>query len=367
MIAPVAERTVHVDLGERSYSIEIGVDVLGQVGHEVRRRIGASRAMLVTVPPVGRRYGPTVMRSLEDAGIKARRFAVPDGEQSKSLRQVSRLYDALLDAGADRGTAVIALGGGVVGDLAGFVAATLLRGLSVVQIPTTLLAMVDSSVGGKTGVNVARGKNLVGAFHQPRLVWMDVTTLRTLPPRHLAAGMAELIKYGAIRDEAFFAWLEEGLEGLANLEPERVIPALERSCTIKAEVVRRDERENGLRMLLNFGHTVGHAVEVLNRYRGILHGEAVAIGMAFAAERSETLGLAPRGTAERLVALLQRAGLPTELPAFPRSAYLRALRVDKKRREDRIGFVALRGIGRAETVPLLPREIIPSLRPRARR
>jgi len=366
MIASVVERTVHVDLGERSYSIEIGVDVLAEVGQKIRRRTGASRVVVVTVPPVGRRYGATVMRSLKDAGIRARRFDVPDGERSKSLQQVRRLYDALLDAGADRSTVVAALGGGVVGDLSGFVAATLLRGLPLVQIPTTLLAMVDSSVGGKTGVNVPRGKNLVGAFHQPRLVWMDVTTLRTLPPRELAAGMAELIKHGAIRDEAFFEWLEAELEGLMKLEPELLIAALERSCAIKAEVVRQDERESGLRMILNFGHTVGHAVEALKRYRGILHGEAVAIGMAFAAERSEALGLSPRGTSQRLVALLHRAGLPTELPVFPRRAYLQALRVDKKKREAQIRFVALRGIGRAETVPLLPREIIPPTRASAR-
>ncbi len=366
MIASVVERTVHVDLGERSYSISIGVDILGEVGQEIRRQTGASRAMLVTVPPVGRRYGPSVMRSLKNAGIKARRFDVPDGERTKNLQQVSRLYDSFLDASADRATAVVALGGGVVGDLSGFVAATLLRGLPFVQIPTTLLAMVDSSVGGKTGVNVARGKNLVGAFHQPRLVWMDVTTLRSLPPRELAAGMAELIKHGAIRDESFFEWLEAELEGLMQLDPELLIPALERSCAIKAEVVRQDERESGLRMVLNFGHTLGHAVEALRRYRGILHGEAIAIGMAFAAERSETLGLSPRGTTDRLVALLRRAGLPTELPVFPRRAYLQALRVDKKKREAKIRFVALRGIGRAETVPLLPREIIPPTRAKRR-
>jgi 3-dehydroquinate synthase len=360
------KRTVEVDLGERSYSIEIGVDILGGVGEEVRRRTGASRAMVVTVPPVGRRYGPTVMRSLREAGIKARRFDVPDGERTKNLRQASSLYDAFLDAGADRSTAVVALGGGVVGDLSGFVAATLLRGLPVVQIPTTLLAMVDSSVGGKTGVNVPRGKNLVGAFHQPRLVWMDVDTLRSLPERELTAGMAELIKHGAIRDEAFFERLEADLERVMQLEAQLLIPALERSCAIKADVVRRDERESGLRMILNFGHTLGHAIEALKRYRGILHGEAVAIGMAFAAQRSEELGLSPAGTAERLVALLRRAGLPTELPDFPRGAYLQALRVDKKKREARIRFVVLHGIGRAETLPLLPREIIPPTRRKAR-
>jgi 3-dehydroquinate synthase len=360
-------RTVHVDLGERSYSIEIGVDSLGEVGQEIRLRTGASRAMVVTVPPVGRRYGPTVMRSLKKAGIVARRFDVPDGERSKNLRRVSSLYDDLLEAGTDRGTLVVALGGGVVGDLAGFVAATLLRGLAVVQIPTTLLAMVDSSVGGKTGVNVPRGKNLVGAFHQPALVWIDANTLRTLPPRQLAAGMAELIKHAAIRDEAFFEWLEVELERVVDLEPDLLIRALERGCAIKADVVGRDERESGLRMLLNFGHTLGHAVETLKRYRGILHGEAVAIGMAFAAERSEELGLCPAGTRERLVTLLHRAGLATEVPVFPRRAYLQALRVDKKRREAEIRFVALRGIGRAEIVPLLPREIMPPTRSRGRR
>jgi 3-dehydroquinate synthase len=361
------QRTVHVDLGERSYPIQIGVGILDKVGQEIRQRTGATRALVVSVPPVGRRYGATLMRSLRDAGIRARRFDVPDGERSKNLRQASRLYDAFLDAGADRGSAVVALGGGVVGDLSGFVAATLLRGLPFVQVPTTLLAMVDSSVGGKTGVNVPRGKNLVGAFHQPRLVWIDVATLRSLPERELTAGMAELIKHAAIRDEGLFEELEGHLERVMGLEPEFLVPVLERSCAIKAEIVSQDEREAGLRMILNFGHSMGHAVEALKRFRGILHGEAVAIGMAYAAARSEDLGLSPVGTRERLVALLQRAGLPTELPAFPRRAYLQALSVDKKKRAAHIRFVVLRGIGRAETVPLLPREIMPPARSKARR
>jgi 3-dehydroquinate synthase len=287
-----------------------------------------------------------------------KRFDVPDGERSKSLAQAGKLYDALLAAGADRGSAIVALGGGVVGDLAGFVAATLLRGVAVVQVPTSLLAMVDSSVGGKTGVNVPRGKNLVGAFHQPRLVWIDAATLRTLPPRQLRAGLAEVVKHAAIRDAGLFAALEAEGEGLLAAAPERFVPLLARNCAIKAAVVAADERETGLRMLLNFGHTLGHAVEALARYRGVLHGEAVAIGMAFAARRSEALGLAEPGTAARLVALLERLGLPTELPAHPRRAYLAALSVDKKKRDARIRFVVLRAIGRAETVPLLPREIL---------
>ena len=352
-------RTVRVELGERGYAIEIGHGSLGGLGERVRRDLQPTRALVVTVPPVARRYGAAVMRSLREAGLQARRFEVPDGERTKSLSRAAGLYDAMLEAGADRGSVVIALGGGVVGDLAGFVAATLLRGLPVVQVPTTLLAMVDSSVGGKTGVNVARGKNLVGAFHQPRLVWMDAATLRTLPARQLAAGLAEVIKHAAIRDEALFARLERDLPRILALEPEVLLPMLERSCAIKAEVVALDEREAGLRMLLNFGHTLGHAVEALAGYRGVLHGEAVAMGMVYAARRSEELGFAPEGTRERLAALLARAGLPTALPERPRRAYLTAVGVDKKRRDARVRFVVLRGIGKAETVPLRPEEIVP--------
>jgi 3-dehydroquinate synthase len=253
-----------------------------------------------------------------------------------------------------------------VGDLAGFAAATLMRGLPFVQVPTSLLAMVDSSVGGKTGINVSRGKNLVGAFHQPRLVWMDAALLRTLPARQRAAGLAELVKHAAIADADLFERLEDRLERIAALEPGPLVRALERSCAIKADVVARDERESGLRMLLNFGHTLGHAVEALARYRGVLHGEAVAMGMVFAARRSEALGMAPEGTADRLAALLARADLPTELPDHPRRAYLRALSVDKKKRDARIRFVVLRRIGKADTVPLTPAEILPPGSRRAR-
>jgi 3-dehydroquinate synthase len=351
-------RRVEVALGERSYAIEIGAGILGELGAALKRVVAPTRVFVVTTPPVGRRWAGPVLRSLREAGLRVKRFDVPDGERSKSLAQASRLWDQLLAAGADRGSAIVALGGGVVGDLAGFVAATLLRGVAVVQVPTSLLAMVDSSVGGKTGVNVPRGKNLVGAFHQPRLVWIDAATLRTLPPRQLRAGLAEVVKHAAIRDAGLFAALEAEGEGLLAAAPERFVPLLERNCAIKAAVVAADERESGLRMHLNFGHTLGHAVEALARYRGILHGEAVAIGMAFAARRSEALGLAEPGTAARLVGLLERLGLPTELPAHPRRAYLAALSVDKKKRDARIRFVALRAIGRAETVPLLPREIL---------
>jgi 3-dehydroquinate synthase len=358
------ECTVRVDLGDRSYPIRIGTDSLADLGAAVARATGAARAMLITEPPVGRRYAARVMRSLREAGLRPRRFDVPSGDRSKSLRQAGKLYEALLDAGADRSTVVVALGGGMVGDLAGFVAATLLRGIPFVQVPTTILAMIDSAVGGKTGVNLARGKNLVGAFHQPRLVWEDPRVLESLPLRVRAAGMAEVIKHAAIWDPELFESLERDVERALALETGVIVPVLEQAVRVKAEVVSRDERESNLRMLLNFGHTLGHAVESLKRYRGVLHGEAVAMGMAYAARRSEELGTAPEGTAARLVALLERANLPTELPEFPRRAYLAALAVDKKKRDARIHFVVLRGIGRADTVPLLPREVLPAGRPR---
>ncbi len=356
---PTLRRTVPVALGERSYRIEIGSDTLSRAGAAIAERTKATRAVVVSVPAVARRYAPRLLRSLREAGVSASRVLVPDGDASKSLRQAARLYEALLDAGADRGSVVVALGGGMVGDLAGFVAATYLRGVAFVQVPTTILAMVDASIGGKVGVNLPRGKNLVGAFHQPRLVWIDVATLRSLPRRERVAGLAEVVKAGAILDAELFALLEREAERILELEPEALLRAIERACAIKAEVVARDEREAGLRMLLNFGHTLAHAIEALSRYRGVLHGEAVSMGMVFAARRSEALGLAPAGTAERLEALLRRLSLPTEPPAFPRKAYLAALRVDKKRTDARIRFVVLRGIGRAETLPLPPAEILP--------
>ncbi len=360
-------RRVDVSLGDRSYPIELGFETLGRLGEAVAAHTGASKALVVSVPPVARRYGAKVERSLRAAGLRAARIEVPDGDATKSLRQMAKLYEALLDAGADRGSVVVALGGGMVGDLAGFAAATYLRGIAFVQVPTTILAMVDASIGGKVAVNLPQGKNLVGAFHQPRLVWIDVATLRSLPRREWAAGLAEVVKAGALWDADFFARLEGEGEALLAFDADRLLPVLERACAIKAEVVSRDEREGGLRMLLNLGHTLGHAVETLKRYRGVLHGEAVAMGMVFAARRSEALGLAAAGTAERLESLLGRLGLPTELPEFPRKAYLDALRVDKKRRDAQIRFVALRGIGKAEIVPLTPAEILPAGRGALRR
>jgi 3-dehydroquinate synthase len=354
-----AMRTVQVPLGDRSYAIRLGVDILEQAGAAIAECTKARRAVVVTVPEVGKRYGARLERSLRAAGIQSKRLVVPDGERSKSLRTLAKLYEELIDFDADRGTVVVALGGGVVGDLAGFLAASWMRGVPFVQVPTTVLAMADASVGGKVAVDLPRGKNLVGAFHQPRMVWMDIATLRSLPRRQRANGLVEVIKHGVIRDVALFERFERDIEAILELEPVATLDVLERSCQIKAEVVAQDEREAGLRMILNFGHTLAHAIETLLGYRKLLHGEAVAIGMVFAARRSEALGLAPAGVADRVEALLQRAGLPTAMPDLPRRAYLDALRVDKKRKDEHVRFIALRELGKVEIVPLLPAEIVP--------
>lgn len=353
------ERRIRVALGDRSYWIHIEAGSLARAGDAIAAATGAKRVAILTVPEVGRRYAPALTRSLRAAGLAVDRFDLPDGDATKNLRQAERLYGALLSAGLDRSSALVALGGGMVGDLTGYVAATYLRGIPFVQVPTTLLAMVDASVGGKVAVNLKQGKNLVGAFHQPRLVWIDPATLASLPSRERAAGMAEIIKAGAIWDARFFAELERRVGHALALDPGALVPAIDRACRIKARIVSRDEREGGLRMLLNFGHTLAHAVEKHYRYRRVLHGEAVAMGMVYAARRSEELGLAPEGTRTRLEDLVSRAGLPTALPSFPRRAYLDALSVDKKKQDRRIHYVVLRRIGRAETRAMTPQEIYP--------
>ncbi|MGE4650896.1 MAG: 3-dehydroquinate synthase [Myxococcota bacterium] len=357
-MSPIRPRSVRVPLGERSYPVRIGTGLLDGLGELVARRTGAHHAVLVTVPGVGRRYGARALRSLRAAGLRCSRVTVPDGDASKNLAQAAELYGALLEQRADRGSVLVALGGGMVGDLTGYVAATFLRGIPFVQVPTTVLAMVDASVGGKTGVNLPEGKNLVGAFHQPAAVLADVSTLRSLPQRERAAGFAEVVKAAAIWDASFFARLERRAVALMGLEEGALIPTLERAVRIKAEVVARDEREQSLRMLLNFGHTMGHAVETLEGYRGLLHGEAVSIGMVYAARLSERLGVAEVGVAARLTALCGSLGLPVELPGYSRLAYRKALAVDKKRRDDQIRYVVLERIGAAHTQALAPRQIV---------
>jgi len=352
--------SVSVDLGERGYDVELGSDWLETIGRRAADRLQAERVAIVTVPSVARRYAPLLTRGLTTRGAKVERIVVPDGDATKNLKQLGLLYDRFLDHGMDRSSGVVTLGGGVAGDLGGFAAASFLRGIPFVQVPTTVLAMVDASIGGKTGVNLAQGKNLVGAFHQPKGVFMDIASLRSLPRRERAAGAAELIKHAAIWDTDLFDWLEHRIEDFLELKPSVVLPALERSCAIKGEVVERDEREGDLRRLLNFGHTLAHAIEKHAGYKGMLHGEAVAIGMVFAAQRSEELGFAPAGTRDRIENVLARAGLPTRAPNRPRSAYLSAIAVDKKKRGGKIHFVVLEGIGKSSTVALTAREILPA-------
>lgn len=353
------ERTIKVPLGRRSYKIRIGTGGLEALGEQVASATGAREVAVITVPAVGRRYAGPVLRSLRAAGLRAHKIEVPDGDASKSFKQLGKLYEAFLAKGLDRSAALVALGGGMVGDLTGFAAATYLRGIPFVQVPTTILSMVDASIGGKTAVNLKEGKNLVGAFHQPSLVWIDTALLASLPVRQRAAGMAEVVKAGAIWDERFFARLERDCEQVMALEPAALIPVLDRACRIKAEVVGRDEREQGVRALLNFGHTVAHAIEAELGYRKIMHGEAVSIGMVHAARRSEELGLAPAGTRERLQEILVRLGLPVVNPSSNRKAQLAAIRVDKKKVDGKVNYVALRRIGRAEIVKLTPVQILP--------
>jgi 3-dehydroquinate synthase len=340
---------VPVSLGERSYRILVGNGLLARLGPECARLDLGPRVAVLTDANVGPRYGQAAVASLAGAGFDPCVITIPAGETAKSLAQLARCYDSLAQHRLERASFLVALGGGVVGDLAGFAAATYLRGIAFVQVPTTLLAQVDSSVGGKTGVNLRAGKNLVGAFHQPALVLCDLETLATLPRRELRAGLAEVIKYGAIRDAALFGRLERDLERLLALEPKSLAAVIARCCELKAEVVAADEREGGLRASLNFGHTVGHALEAVSRYGRYLHGEAIALGQVVAARLSvDQAGLAPTD-AERIGHLLARAGLPVavNLRAAQRPSLLAAMRLDKKVRGGEVRFVLLRRLGEA--------------------
>jgi 3-dehydroquinate synthase len=279
-------------------------------------------------------------------GARVAQIIVPDGEQAKGWETLNRVFDALLEARCGRDTLIVALGGGVIGDLAGFAAAVYQRGVAFVQVPTTLLAQVDSSVGGKTAINHALGKNMIGAFHQPRAVISDVATLDTLPRRELRAGLAEVIKHGLALDAAFFEWLESDIEKILHKDPAALAHAVRRSCELKARIVAEDERESGARALLNFGHTFGHAVEAATGYGRWLHGEAVAAGMVMAAELTELMGYLKKADVGRVRALLQRAGLPVRGPTLPPERLLELMTLDKKAAQGRTRFVVLEAIGR---------------------
>ncbi|MBF0271436.1 MAG: 3-dehydroquinate synthase [Magnetococcales bacterium] len=340
-------RTLTVELGPRSYDILIGSGILSGIGPELKKRFRGQRIALVSNETVAPLYLAPTRQSLEEAGFRVTPVILPDGETHKNWITLQRIFDALIANRFERGDALLALGGGVIGDMTGFAAACHQRGVPFVQVPTTLLAQVDASVGGKTGINHPLGKNLIGAFHQPCLVLMDVDTLATLPQREQRAGLAEVIKYGVIWDKELFDLLEERLETILAGDAPLLTELLYRCCAIKAEIVAMDEREQGARALLNFGHTFGHAIESLTGYDTWLHGEAVAAGMVAAARFATRVGLCPAAETERVCALIQRAGLPTRLPAYPVDHYLEAMIHDKKVAFGNIRFILPETVGRA--------------------
>jgi 3-dehydroquinate synthase len=343
---------LEVDLGDRSYPIYIGRGLLRD-GELVAGGLRGREAFVITNETVAPLWLAPVTAALASARCDS--LVLPDGERHKNLRTLERIFDALLEQRHSRRTTLFALGGGVVGDMTGFAAACYQRGVDFVQIPTTLLAQVDSSVGGKTAVNHARGKNMIGAFHQPRRVLIDTDVLTTLPEREYAAGLAEVIKYGCIRDADFLAWLEESLDALLARDPDALTHAIGRSCEIKAEVVSEDEREGGVRAILNFGHTFGHAIETHTRYESWLHGEAVAAGMVLAAEFSRRLGALHAEEVERIRRLLGRAGLPTAPPDdLAVERFVELMGVDKKVVDGRLRLVTLETLGRATVLEDVP-------------
>ncbi|QYF94770.1 bifunctional shikimate kinase/3-dehydroquinate synthase AroKB [Massilia sp. PAMC28688] len=362
---PTANRTamtepsplyLNVDLGERSYPIAIGRGILAD-GAQLLQHVGGSRAAIVTNTTVAPLYLERVAAPLREAGRAVVEVVLPDGEEHKNWSSLMQIFDALLANKCDRKTTLVALGGGVVGDLTGFAAASYMRGVPFVQIPTTLLSQVDSSVGGKTGLNHPLGKNMIGAFYQPRAVLADTDTLATLPARELSAGLAEVIKHGAIIDAAFFEWIEQNIARLMARDPAALAHAIARSCEIKADVVRQDEREGGLRAILNFGHTFGHAIEAGMGYGAWLHGEAVGCGMVMAADLSQRAGLIDAASVARVKALVAAAGLPTAAPDLGTARWLELMEVDKKNEGGAIKFILLKPLG-SPSIQSVPQELL---------
>jgi 3-dehydroquinate synthase len=339
-------RTLTVALGERSYPIHVGEGLLQRAG-ELLSPLAARRAIIITNPVVAQHHLSRLQSALSGTGVDSDVLVVPEGEAHKDWETLYTVHTRLLEMKAERSTVLIALGGGVVGDLAGFAAATYQRGMPLVQIPTTLLAQVDSSVGGKTAVNHPLGKNMIGAFYQPRAVISDTATLTTLPDREYRAGIAEVIKYGVIRDLALFEWFEANMERLVARDPQTIAHAVIESCRIKAEIVAADERETGERALLNFGHTFGHAIETATGYGTWLHGEAVAAGMVLACRLSTVTSGLSTFDGQRVAALLRRAGLPVDPPPIALSTWLESMARDKKVECGAVRFVVLETLGRA--------------------
>ncbi|MFQ5846409.1 MAG: 3-dehydroquinate synthase [Candidatus Methylomirabilales bacterium] len=343
---------VTVHLRDRSYPIYIGAEILPGIGGRAQPLSLSGHGALITNPVVGGLYSSQVLSSFERAGIALTLLEVPDGEAFKSLEVAQGLYDRLFPLGLDRRSPIVALGGGVIGDLAGFVAATYMRGLPLIQVPTSLLAQVDSSVGGKVGVNLPQAKNMIGAFYQPLFVLSDVSLLRTLPPQEFQAGMAEVVKYGVIEDKEFFEWLEGNVSAILERRDEVVIHIVGTACRIKAVVVEKDERDEGLRAILNFGHTVGHALEAASGYGQVSHGQAVAIGMVTAARISYQMGLCSEEVPSRLARLLERIGLPTALPHDPKEL-IHTISYDKKLMHRLNYFILTKDFGSVTVTPIL--------------
>ncbi|MCX6926534.1 MAG: 3-dehydroquinate synthase [Verrucomicrobia bacterium] len=351
---------VKVPLSNRSYNIKIGTGLLDQLGVECARLGLGSRCAIISDTNVAPRFGKAAQKALAKAGFTGALITIPAGETAKSLKTVESCYNQLAELRLERKSFIVALGGGVVGDLAGFVAATYLRGLAFVQVPTTLLAQVDSSVGGKVGLNLKAGKNLVGAFYQPRLVLCDLDTLTSLPMREYCAGLAEVIKYGIIYDARLFERLERDLPKLLLRDSHTLAAVIARCCQIKADVVRQDETEGGLRAILNFGHTIGHALEAISHYGKYLHGEAIAIGQVAAAGLSMQIAGLPASEVDRIQNIFQRAGLPTrvKLTVPQRQKLLTAMQLDKKVSGGEVKFVLARRIGAVEFGHQVPLSMI---------
>jgi 3-dehydroquinate synthase len=356
-------RTFRVELGPDAHPVHVGAGALDQIGRlACEAGLTAGRALIVTDSNVARLYGERAAASLAAVGFAPRTLEVAAGEQSKSSATLERVYDAIVEAELDRNSAVFALGGGVIGDLAGFAAATYMRGVALVQLPTTMVAQVDSALGGKTAINHPRAKNLIGAFYQPRLVVADVATLQSLPEREFREGLAEVIKYAAIMDAPMVEELEHGLDEIMRREPVALERMVARSLQHKATIVASDAREGGLRKILNYGHTAGHALEASSGYGHFLHGEAVAIGMVAAGRLSQASAGLSADEAERLERLIARAGLPTAMPPGWRGEeFARAMRLDKKRSGDGVEFVLLDRLGHALTRKLSFDEILAHL------
>ena len=352
---------LNINLGKRSYDILLGSGLLGKLGECLSQIVKPSRIVLITHPSLFKIYGDKVLSGFKDQGWTADLIEVEEGETSKTLGQAEKIFDRLLDLKCDRKSVLIALGGGVIGDLVGFVAATFQRGVPFVQVPTTLLSQVDSSVGGKTAVNHPKGKNMIGAFYQPCLVLADLDTLQTLPQKEFRAGLAEIIKYGVISDSSLFEYLEKNVEKILQLDKECLEYIIKTSCSIKAEVVEKDELENHYRMILNFGHTLGHAIEALTHYSKFIHGEAVAIGMVYAAKLSQKLGKCQEGIPRRLDRLVRKFGLPADLPDLHSKAIIESLYHDKKTMNHKIKFILVKEIGIVEIVDDIPEEKIISI------